>query len=112
MNKVVQSASDAVADITSGSTLAVGGFGLCGLPWRYHTDRDGRAKILDECTLPLTGRGVVRRIITNLAVIDVDDGALILRETAPRVTSDEVQHATATDLIVDCTAGELRTIDA
>jgi 3-oxoacid CoA-transferase subunit B len=79
-----------------------------------HTDRDGRAKILDECTLPLTGRAVVQRIITNLAVIDVDGGTLILRETAPGVTSDEVQHATATDLVIDidCTAGEFRTIDA
>ncbi|HEX9499177.1 MAG TPA: 3-oxoacid CoA-transferase subunit B, partial [Mycobacterium sp.] len=76
-----------------------------------HTDRDGRAKILDECTLPLTGREVVQRIITNLAVIDVDGGTLILRETAPGVTSDEVQHATATDLVIDidCTAGEFRT---
>jgi 3-oxoacid CoA-transferase subunit B len=79
-----------------------------------HTDRDGRAKILDECTLPLTGRAVVQRIITNLAVIDVDGGTLILRETAPGITADEVQHATDTDLVIDidCTAGELRTIDA
>ena len=77
-----------------------------------HTDRGGRAKILDECTLPLTGRAVVQRIITNLAVIDVDGGTLILRETAPGITADEVQHVTATDLVIDCTAGELRTIDA
>jgi len=61
---------------------------------------------------------VVQRIITNLAVIDVDRGALILRETAPGVTPDEVQHATDTDLVIDidididCTAGEFRTIDA
>jgi 3-oxoacid CoA-transferase subunit B len=79
-----------------------------------HTDRDGRAKILEECTLPLTGRAVVQRIITNLAVIDVYGGTLILRETAPGVTPEEVQHATDTDLVVDidCTASELRTIDA
>jgi acyl CoA:acetate/3-ketoacid CoA transferase beta subunit len=55
---------------------------------------------------------VVQSASDAVAVIDVDDGALILRETAPGVTSDEAQHATATDLIVDCTAGELRTIDA
>jgi 3-oxoacid CoA-transferase subunit B len=79
-----------------------------------HTDRDGRAKIVDECTLPLTGQAVVQRIITNLAVIDVDGDTLILRETAPGVTSGEVQHATDTDLVIDinCTAGEFRTIDA
>lgn len=64
-----------------------------------HTDRNGRAKI--ECTLPLTGRGVVQRIITNLAVIDVDGGALILRETAPGVTTDGVRHTTATNLDID-----------
>ena len=43
----------------------------------------------------------MQRIITNLAVIDVDRGALILRETAPGVTPDEVQHATDTDLVID-----------
>ncbi|MFE3290790.1 CoA transferase subunit B [Rhodococcus sp. NPDC059234] len=66
-----------------------------------HTDRDGGAKIVDRCTLPLTGRAVVHRIITNLAVIDVDGEKLILRELAPGVTAEDVRAATATELVVD-----------
>jgi 3-oxoacid CoA-transferase subunit B len=65
-----------------------------------HTDRDGGAKIVDECTLPLTGRAVVQRIITNLAVIDVTDGGLVLRELAPEVTVDQVRASTGAELLV------------
>jgi 3-oxoacid CoA-transferase subunit B len=66
-----------------------------------HTDRDGNPKILDTCTLPLTGQGVVNRIITNLAVIDVvGDGTLALVELAPDVTREQVEEATAAPLHV------------
>ena len=64
-----------------------------------HTDRSGAPKILRQCTLPLTGQGVVDRIITNLGVVDVaGDGQLLLRETAPGVTVADVIAATDAEL--------------
>ena len=67
-----------------------------------HTDRAGNPKIVDTCSLPLTGQGVVDRIITNLCVIDVPgDGRLVLRELAPGVTEEDVVAATGADLDVD-----------
>jgi 3-oxoacid CoA-transferase subunit B len=66
-----------------------------------HVAKDGSYKIVKECSLPFTGRGVVQRIITDLAVIDVTENGLVLRELAPGVTEEEVRSKTEPDLTVD-----------
>jgi 3-oxoacid CoA-transferase subunit B len=66
-----------------------------------HVSRKGEPKILQSCTLPLTGKGCVHRIISDMAVLDVTDDGLRLVETAPGISVDEVRNATAADLLVD-----------
>src|ERR1700756_5153154 len=65
-----------------------------------HVAKDGAHKIVDECSLPLTGRAVIERIITDLAVIDVTRGGLELVELAPGVTLEEVRAKTGPDFEV------------
>jgi len=55
-----------------------------------HTNKHGQSKLLKECTLPLTGKGVVDRIITDLGVLDVTHKGLHIQECAPGVTRDEI----------------------
>jgi 3-oxoacid CoA-transferase subunit B len=72
-----------------------------------HVARDGSAKILPRCTLPLTGAGVIDRIITDIAVIDITPDGLVLREVAPGWSAAEVQNLTGAPL---ATEGDIATI--
>ncbi|MET9545064.1 3-oxoacid CoA-transferase subunit B [Streptomyces sp. NPDC006627] len=65
-----------------------------------HTARDGSPKLVPECTLPLTGRGMVQRVITDLAVLDVTPAGFRLAELAPGVTVPDVRAATGAPLTV------------
>ncbi|MFR9797403.1 3-oxoacid CoA-transferase subunit B [Streptomyces sp. MS06] len=65
-----------------------------------HTARDGSPKLVEELTLPATGRGVVDRVITDLAVVDITDRGMELVETAPGVDPQEVREATGAELLV------------
>ena len=64
-----------------------------------HANKKGQSKLLKECTLPLTGAGVVDRIITDLGVFDVVEGGLKLVETAPDVTEEEIREKTEATLV-------------
>lgn len=65
-----------------------------------HTNRQGASKLLTNCSLPLTGVGCVKKVVTDLAVLEIKDGAFHLIETAPGVSVDDVRRATAGRLIV------------
>ncbi|MDQ0484232.1 CoA transferase subunit B [Guptibacillus hwajinpoensis] len=65
-----------------------------------HVNKDGAPKIVKECSLPLTGKGVVNRIITDRAVLDVTKEGLVVREIANGFTLEEVKNSTEPDIIV------------
>ncbi|MFT2008819.1 3-oxoacid CoA-transferase subunit B [Pontibacter sp. 13R65] len=66
-----------------------------------HTARDGSSKLLKECTLPITGLACVKKIVTDLAVLEVTDQGFILLERAPGVTVEDIKKATAGTLIIE-----------
>jgi len=66
-----------------------------------HVARDGTHKIVDECTLPLTGKACVQRIITDLAVLDITADGLVVRELAPGVDIEELREKTGPPITVD-----------
>jgi len=65
-----------------------------------HADKYGSSKLLENCTLPLTGVGCVKKIVTDLAVLEVRDGAFHLLERAPGISVEEIQQKTAGKLVV------------
>ena len=66
-----------------------------------HTNRAGESKILTRCTLPLTGVNCVRKVVTNLALLEIIDGKFKLLERAPGVSVEEIQKVTEGDLIIE-----------
>jgi 3-oxoacid CoA-transferase subunit B len=69
-----------------------------------HVAKDGTHKIVNHCTLPLTGRGVVHRIITDMAVLDIEPDGLVLRECAPGISVEDVRAATGPPFKVEMSA--------
>ncbi len=72
-----------------------------------HVTKKGAPKLLESCTLPLTGVGCVTRVYTSLAVIDIEDGHFVLREKIPAITLDELQAVTGAKLHLDGEVGDL-----
>ncbi len=73
-----------------------------------HADKYGSSKLLTDCTLPLTGVGCVKKIVTDLAVLEVKDGAFHLLERAPGVSVEEIQQKTAGKLVVSGDVPEMQ----
>ena len=73
-----------------------------------HAAKNGESKLLPRCTLPLTGVGCIQRVLTDLALLEIRDGAFVLREYAPGVTPDEIMRKTAGRLIVPDDVCEMR----
>lgn len=65
-----------------------------------HASKHGDSKLLNDCTLPLTGRGCIKRVLTDLALLDIEDGKFILRERAPGVSVEEIARLTEGPLVI------------
>ncbi len=72
-----------------------------------HTNKEGESKLLPKCELPLTGKGCIRKVVSDLGYFEIHDGAFHLKELAPGVTVDEVKAKTAGKLVVDADVKEM-----
>jgi 3-oxoacid CoA-transferase subunit B len=73
-----------------------------------HSSRDGESKLLPRCRLPLTGAGCIRKVLSDLAYLEIDNGAFVLRERAPGVSVEEIVAKTSGRLIVPDSVPEMR----
>ena len=65
-----------------------------------HANKHGQSKLLKQCSLPLTGRACIKRVVTDLAYLTIESGAFVLRELAPGVSIEEIKSLTDGDLVV------------
>lgn len=73
-----------------------------------HASKVGESKLLDRCSLPLTGSGCIRRVLTDLAYLEIEGGAFHLRERAPGITVEEIRAKTAGRLVVPASVPEMK----
>lgn len=72
-----------------------------------HASKSGQSKLLSECTLPLTGKGCIKRVLTDLALMDIEDGKFILRERAPGVSVEQIKALTEGELVIPADVPEM-----
>lgn len=73
-----------------------------------HTNKAGESKMLEKCSLPITGVGCVKRVVTNLAVLDITPDGFKLIERAPGVSVEEIKEVTAGKLVIEGEIPEMR----
>lgn len=72
-----------------------------------HASKSGKSKLLADCTLPLTGKGCIKRVLTDLALLDIKDGKFILRERAPGVDVNTIKELTDGELVIPSNVPEM-----
>ena len=72
-----------------------------------HVTKKGQPKLIERCTMPLTGVGCVTRVYTSLCVVDVENGRFVLREKLPTISLDDLQSVTGAELVIDGEVGEM-----
>jgi 3-oxoacid CoA-transferase subunit B len=73
-----------------------------------HTNPKGESKLLPKCTLPLTGLACVKKVVTDLAVLDITPNGFLLKETAPGISIEEIKSKTSGRLIIDDNVKEMK----